>query len=147
MIDSQEFDASLKDLLKRLDDLPGKIEANIVRGALRVALKPIFEAAKAAAPVGDTGRLQQSVRVSSSIKSRRGEVISQVKAGGKTPKGYAFHAYMVERGTKPHGKHPGTPARPFMETAFNEHSDEFVKLYSDYMRKRIPKELGKRGIS
>lgn len=144
---SQEFDASLKDLLKRLDQVPGKIEANIVRGALRVALKPIFEAAKADAPVGETGRLQQSVRISSGIKAKRGEVISQVKAGGKTPNGYAFHAYMVERGTKPHGKHPGTPARPFMQNAFDEHSDEFVQLYSDYMRKRIPKELGKRGIS
>lgn len=159
MIDSQVFDDSLKELLKRLDEIPGKIEANIVRGALRVAMKPIYEAAKESAPIG-TGMLQESVRISSAIKNKwandgegwvrndtKGTVTVQVKAGGKTKDGYAFHAYLVERGTNPHGKHPGTPARPFMKTAFNEHSDEFVRLYSDYMRKRIPKELGKRGIS
>jgi len=91
-----------------LDTLPAKMEANIMRGALRAGCNVIKEAAKANVPVampGSTkfgatmGALRASIRVSAKIDSRNGVVMGTVKAGDKRG---VFYAGWVEFGTKPH---------------------------------------------
>lgn len=153
------FDESLKAVLAELDKIPAKIEQNIVRGALRAAAKPMLEAAQTNVPV-KSGALRDSIRISSNVDRRAGEIKVTVKAGGKTKKGDPYYAHMVEFGTKPHvikgpvrfnGKwymnlqHPGSRPSGFMRRAFDATGGAVVEAYADYMRKRIPKELAKNG--
>lgn len=99
----------LSELQKFLDQLPVKLEANVMRGALRAGLKPIKDAAVANAPVGQPneegkrlyghypGALRDSIRISGTrIKGRR--VTASLKAGGKNKKTGAdvFYAHIIE---------------------------------------------------
>lgn len=104
----------LAQLNKLLQELPVKLERNVVRGALRAGAMVIQKQAKANAPVGKPpgrsarlyglypGALRDSIRVS--VRTSRGTVIASVKAGGKIKKSgvVVFHAGWVEFGTKPH---------------------------------------------
>lgn len=153
----------LKELQRFLDTLPAKVEANIMRGALRAGAKPILESARSSAPVGEpsengrkkynhyVGALRDSFRVSGRINSRKGEVTVSVKAGGKVKKTGAdvFYAHMVEFGTKPHairkgGKvsHPGTSPRPFMRPALDSKSGEAVVAAGNYIKRRLSTKHG-----
>lgn len=104
----------LADLQKMLDTLPAKLEANVMRGALRAGAKVISTEAKRLVPV-HSGALRDSIRVSAKIKG--GRVIASVKAGSKETKktvttkpgggisvGYQnpFYAHFVEFGTAAH---------------------------------------------
>jgi HK97 gp10 family phage protein len=106
----------LKELQAFLDDLPQKMEKNIMRGALSAGARVIRDAAKVNAPVappnannarkygGYAGALRDSIRVSSRIKG--GTVTASVKAGGKAGKSGrgadVFYAHMVEFGAAAH---------------------------------------------
>lgn len=97
-----------------LDQLPAKVERNILRGALRAGAQPILAAAKASAPVarpstenskergGYAGALRDSLRITTKIVNSR-TVIASVKVGGKR-KGSAdvYYARWVEYGTRQH---------------------------------------------
>jgi HK97 gp10 family phage protein len=97
-----------------LDQLPAKVEANIMRGAMRAGAKVIQAEAKRLVPVsppnaenvrlygGYEGLLRDSIRVR--IKLRRGTVTASVRAGGGKVKGTgdAYYARWVEYGTKAH---------------------------------------------
>lgn len=159
MSEKAYFDASLREVLKNLDQLPAKIEANIVRGALRASAKPIVDSAKQNVPE-ETGALRDSIRISSSIDKKKGDVRIQVKAGKRGKKGDPYYAHMVEFGTLPHlikgpiffnGEwrqnvyHPGTRPNGFMRRAFDTTADAVIAAYAAYMRKRIPRELAKHG--
>ena len=112
----------LAELQKFLDQLPAKMEANVMRGALMSGLKVIEKEAKARAPVGVPskvnqkrfnvypGALRDSIRRSGRIDRRDGKVIARLVAGPKTDaKGRkkpgtpdTFYARFVEFGTRPH---------------------------------------------
>lgn len=103
----------LADLNRFLQQLPAKIEAGVLRGALRAGAEVVADAARANVPV-DTGRLRDSIRVSTRL--RRGRVIATIKAGGPTKKRIgskksggvkvqydnAYYATWVEFGTAAH---------------------------------------------
>lgn len=84
-----------KELQAFLDQLPAKVEQNILRSALRQGAKVIAEEAKANAPVKD-GDLRRSIKVS--VRVQRGVVTAKVKAGDEK----AWYAHFVEFGTRPH---------------------------------------------
>lgn len=153
--------SGLADLKKALEQLPAKIEANIMRGAMRAGSKVLADKAKAQAPV-DSGDLQRSIKVST--RSRRGEIKATVRAGDKQ----AYYAHMVEFGTARHmipkattGRrskqvvmafggtvtsqidHPGAKPKPFMRPAFDNHAQESLEAFADYVRKRLAKEAAK----
>lgn len=104
----------LSELNKFLQELPIKVERNILRGALRAAAKPILDEAKALCPVGDPssegkkiyklyrGALRDSLRIGT--KSNGGRVTASIKAGGKLKNGAeVFYAHMIEfTGAVPH---------------------------------------------
>lgn len=156
---SIEFDASLKAVLDQLDKLPAKFEANLVRGALRAAAKPILDDARSRVPV-KTGALRDSLRISSAIKKRAGEISASVKAGGG--KGRVYYAHMVESGVAQHiiegpvaigGRvfknvpHPGFVGRGFMRAAFDNAGQASIDAYGAYIRKNLPKMLAKAGVT
>jgi HK97 gp10 family phage protein len=157
---SKEFDESLREVLRNLDSLPANIERNIVRGALRASAKPIMQAAQQNVPV-KYGDLRESIRISSMVDRQSGEVVVSVRAGRSQKKGDPFYAHMVEFGTKPHkisgprrilGRwfrgttmHPGSPPAGFMRKAFDSTAQASMDAYADYIRRRIDKEIAKRG--
>lgn len=149
----------LAELQTFLDQLPAKMEANVLRGALRAGAKPILEAAKSSAPVGEpsetnriryklyAGALRDSIRISGRIDKRNGKVTASVKAGGKTKSGAdVFYANMVEFGTKPHvigdGTHPGVQAKPFMRPALDAQSGAAIVAVGEYIKKRLATKNG-----
>jgi len=149
----------LAELQTFLDQLPAKMEANVLRGALRAGAKPLLESAKAAAPVGEpseanrrryrlyAGALRDSIRISGRIDRRNGNITAKVVAGGKTKSGAdVFYAHMVEFGTKPHiigdGTHPGVQAKPFMRPALDAQSQAAVVATGEYIKKRLAKKHG-----
>jgi len=161
----------LADLQKFLDQLPAKLEQNVLRGALRAAAKPVMATAKQNAPVGEpsdtnkklyklyAGALRDSIRLSARIDRKRRMVVASVKAGGKSAKTGAdvFYAHMVEFGTRPHSvvkgsslrsyraqtaQHPGMKARPFMRPALDSQAQSAVIAAAEYMKKRLSTKHG-----
>lgn len=148
----------LSDLQKALDTLPAKLQANVMRGALRAAGKPIAEAARSAAPVAE-GDLAASIRIATRVKS--GTVIGRVVAGGKgsSKRGAAYHAHLVEYGTRPHiieakppnkmlaigfarVEHPGARPKPFMRPALDTAHGTALAAMAEYIRNRLKTKHG-----
>ena len=80
----------LKELHQMLQQLPVRIERNIMRGAIRAGANVFRDAARQAAPVDD-GRLKRSIKTSST-NVKRGKVTVNVGSD-------LFYARMVEFGT------------------------------------------------
>lgn len=147
----------LAELNKALQELPARIEANVLRGGMRAASKVMESEVKANVPVDD-GDLKNSIKVRT--RNKRGEVSASVTAGDKK----AFYARFVEFGTaahfiKPKNRkslffaglarevvdHPGQPARPFMRPAFDAAQGPALEAFKQYVADRIPKEFKKAG--
>ena len=105
----------LADLQRALDSLPAKIEANIMRAAMRAGAKVIVDDAKRRVPVatpnaenqrlygGRTGLLRDSIRISSRVRRKAGKLEIRLIAGGKVKGGGdAYYAHFVEFGTAAH---------------------------------------------
>ena len=141
-----------------LDELPARVEGNVVRGGLRAAAKVVEAEAKRLCPVGKSGDLRESIRVS--LRSKHGRISATVKAGNAR----AFYAHMVEFGTarhwiKPKNRkslfvagllretvdHPGAKKEPFMRPAIDGKAGEAIDAMAAYLRERIPKEIDKAG--
>lgn len=104
----------LSELQRFMESLPAKIEANIMRGALRYGIKRILNEAKAKCPVGKpssegakkyklyAGALRDSIRITT--KRKGGRVSASIKAGGKLKNGADVnYAHIIEfTGAKPH---------------------------------------------
>lgn len=147
-----------------LDELPARIEANVVRGGVRAAAKVIQQEAKRLCPLGGSdlpkghapGDLRDSVRFS--VRLRQGRVVASVKAGNAK----AYYAHMVEFGTARHFikpkikkslffsgsgvqqvEHPGARAKPFMRPAIDNKARDAVDALSEYIVNRLPVEVGK----
>lgn len=160
----------LSELQAFLDQLPAKIERNVLRGALRAGAKPVLEAAKAKAPVAPPsaknervyglreGALRESLRIS--VKVRGGKVTASVKAGGGK-KGDVYYARFVEYGTRPHTikardggalsfgggflrsvEHPGARPRPFLRPALDTRAADAVVAAGEYIKNRLATKHG-----
>ncbi|MEO8101333.1 MAG: HK97-gp10 family putative phage morphogenesis protein [Betaproteobacteria bacterium] len=155
-----------------LQQLPVKIEKNVLRGALRAGAKVIMARAKQNVPVsppnsenarlygGYAGALRDSMKIT--VRARGGTVTASVKAGGKTKRGGdAFYAHMVEFGTSAHlinGKlggslflgglfakqvmHPGARPHPFLRPAMDAAAQPAVIAAAEYMKKRLETKEG-----
>ena len=158
----------LEALQAALDELPAKIEANVIRGACRAAAKVVKDEAVRLCPTGKPstenerlygdyeGALRDSIRVS--VRTKRGKVIASIKAGNKQ----AYYAHMVEFGTASHWlkpknrkslflaglfkeaiKHPGAKRKPFMRPAIDGRAEDAVEALAQYIKDRLPKEVEK----
>ena len=162
----------LSELQKALTELPQKIEANIMRGALTAAMRKMQAIAKEKVPT-DNGDLKKSIKVRADRKAlrRRGQVKVSLSAGDKT----AFYAHMIEYGTATYytgngrtvGKsyeitpkvagslffggifrdsitHPGIKPQPFMRPALDQGQSDALATVRDYVAKRLAKEAAKK---
>ncbi len=110
----------LKELDTLLKELPAKIEANVMRGALRAGQKVMMNGAKlnlAEVTKRDSGNLERSLKINFSRKSTRfGWLRSYLIAGSKD----AYYAHMVEFGTAAHFISVKKSARPSRMTRKGE---------------------------
>lgn len=157
VVDSDLKVDGLAELERRLSELPTKLAKNIMRGALRAGGGVFRAEAKTRVPVA-SGALRDSIRVSARLKGT--EVTARVTAGGRTRKGDAFYAHMVEFGTQAHAirskyakplmingrfvrgelQHPGASARPFMRPTFDGGAQRAVGAIAKYIADRLAKE-------
>ncbi len=170
---SQEITVKgLDELQKFLDQLPAKVEKNVLRGALRAGAKPVLAAAKSGAPVGPpsgenarlyggrAGALRDSLRIS--VNAKRGKVTASVKAGGSSKGGPdVYYARFVEYGTRPHTiaaankgflafaggvyksvEHPGARPKPFLRPALDTQAGAAVLAAGEYMKNRLATKHG-----
>jgi len=149
----------LSELNKFLQELPVKIERNVLRGALRAgAAKELLPEAQAnlmSAGAVRTGALIAGLKVGT--RSRGGKVTAYVKAGGK----HGYLARWIEYGVKPHDivakaggmlsflgvfaravRHPGFAARPFLRPALDRSGAAAVNESARYMRERLATKHG-----
>jgi len=146
----QGFDA----LKRRLGLVEQRLRRNILRGAMRAATAVIRKAARALVPLGRTGNLRRSIRVSTRAFAD-GRVVGTVKAGGKL----AWYANIVEAGARPHvitsrdrtGKgalqvggrvvrsvqHPGFRGRRYMARAAEQSEAAASSAFERYVQQRV----------
>lgn len=143
----------LRELDAFLQAMPAKMEANVLRGALRAGAKPVLESARANAPV-KTGTLREGLKITG--RSRRGRVTASVKATGK----HAYLARWLEYGTAAHSitakkggwlffgkfaksvQHPGIKPRPFMRPALDTRARDALLAVGEYIKKRLANKHG-----
>jgi HK97 gp10 family phage protein len=152
----------LRELQAALDALPAKIEANIMRAAMRAGAKVVAAEARSLVPER-SGRLAESVRYGAKLSAKAGQVQAYVRAGGKGRKGgkTVRYAHLVEYGTAAHviragpGKrlpigggfatsvqHPGAKKHPFMRPAADASAQAALQAVGDYIRNRLRTKHG-----
>lgn len=155
----------LDQLQKLLDQLPAKVERNVLRGALRAAARVIEPVAKGGIRQR-SGELAKSLRVS--VRARRGTVTAAVKTD-------LFYARFVEYGTRAHWisvgsskravstlnrwekkgllkigenfvgtsvAHPGAQPRPFLRPALDTQAGAAVMAAGEYIKQRLATKEG-----
>jgi len=143
---AQEFEVQgLKELYATMNELPVKVEKNIMRGMIRAAAKPIYEEARRRAPVLQSldprrvfGALAKSIHIRS-VQVKNGNVVGGVAAGGTAKVGRgknkveadAFYARFVEYGTVK------TPAQAFMRPAIDTKTPEAIAAGAEYAKERV----------
>lgn len=134
-----------------LQTLPAKVEANIMRSALRAGAKVYLAEVKQRIPV-DSGALRDSARITT--RSRKGQVSASVKVGSSN----VWYAHLVEFATRPHTikakpghalnvngrelkrvEHPGTRPQPFMRPAADAAFSAAVQAVQAQVRRRLTK--------
>lgn len=144
----------LKELQALLDTLPAKLEANVMRGALRAGMKPVQADAKAHAAHA-SGLLRDGLKIKT--RSKGGRVYAVLRTTGK----HSFLANWVEYGTAAHTitaknrkglsfgglffqsvDHPGAKPHPFMRPALDARAQDAVVAAAEYMKKRLATKQG-----
>lgn len=142
----------LKELNDFLQQLPVKMEKNILRAALRQGANVVKDQAKQNVPVA-SGLLRDGLKVST--RSSRGVVTASVKATGK----HGYIAKWIEYGTAAHDiaakdggslffggifadkiEHPGSRAKPFLRPALEGKSQEALVAVGEAIKKRLTKQ-------
>ena len=145
IISGRELDAFLQ-------QLPVKVERNILRAAMRAGANEFKKAAKDGVPVDD-GDLKASIRVTTRTKGST--VYASLKAGGRK----APHWHWVEFGTATHKikakpghalsfggvtvqdvNHPGAKPKPFMRPAFDSAAAVAIAAAAAKIRERLTKQ-------
>lgn len=159
----------LAELQKALDQLPEKLQKNVLRGALRQGAKVQMARARELVPVADpsggnkadykgyAGALRDSLRIST--KAKAGVITARVTAGTSKTNKLPYYAIMVERGTAAHYikpktrkslffaglareviHHPGAKKKPFMRPALDGTVQAAVGAVAAYIRKKLERE-------
>jgi hypothetical protein len=142
-----------KELNEFLQQLPVKMEKNILRGAMRAGANVVAPVVQLDAPKA-TGALSMGVKVSTS--ARAGRVMAKIKLTGK----HAFLGKWFEfTGVKAHAikarsggflffgglfvksvQNPGFQPRPFMRPALDAQSQPAIAAIAGYIKGRLTKQ-------
>lgn len=141
----------LAELQEFLDQVPAKLEANVMMGALRSGAEEIKPVAQANVH-SVSGLLAGGLKIGTKIEGNT--VTASLYVTGK----HAFLAKWIEFGTAAHNisaksgalffggmfaksvNHPGARARPFLRPAMDEQAGAAVVAAADYMKGKLTKE-------
>lgn len=160
--------SGLKELQKALQELPARIERNVMAGAVAAGTRVVLAETKAKAP-------DQKIKTrltSKQKKGRPGEIIREIYIKEKEPFD-TFYAKFFEFGTASYytgkgrtvggpyqipkkrgyfvvnGKiikgaiqHPGVKPQPFLRPALDLKAEEAVRTMAAYIKLRLPMETG-----
>ncbi len=130
-IDTTAFDRDVREAIKFLEELPGKLDETAHQDAMLAAAKVVAAEARQLVPVR-TGNLRDSIRVRSSPKRYKPGAL--VIASGSTKAGAkGYHAKLVELGTVK------MAARPFLEPAARTTQSKQVQAAAQATGKRFQK--------
>lgn len=144
----------LRELQAFLDQLPVKLEKNVMRGALRAGMKVVQPVAKQNA-LKASGLYAKGLKVGT--RARGGKVTAYLKATGP----HAFLGPWIEWGTRAHNiaakakgwlsfggifakevMHPGTKPHPHMRPALDSEAGRAVVVAAEYIKKRLATKEG-----
>ncbi len=146
----------LADLQKFLDQLPPKLERNVMRGALGAGMRVVRPVAKSRIR-SVSGLLAAGLKVST--RARGGTVTASLKTTGK----HGWLARFVEFGTAAHSipkltkklnaliiggqfvksvDHPGAKPHPFMRVALDSQAQNALVAAGNYIKKRLESKNG-----
>lgn len=142
----------LSELQAFLDQLPAKMEKNIMRGAMRAGAVVLKDEVQGNVPVR-TGKLRDGLKIKTGSKGAK--VMARVTFTGP----HAFLARWIEYGVVAHiinpksGKylsfaglfarsveHPGFAAKPMMRTALDTRGTAAAVAAGEYIKKRLTKQ-------
>jgi HK97 gp10 family phage protein len=112
-----------RELQEFLNQLPAKMEANVVRGGLRAGVKVLQTEVKENVPVR-MGKLKKSIRISGGVKN--GTVSVFLKIGNKE----AWYGHIVEF------------RKPFIRPALDAVMQRAIDASMAYMRNRLKTKHG-----
>lgn len=120
----------LEEVLKKLYELPTKLEKKVLRSAVRKGAVMIRDKARGYAPT-DTGNLKKSIvvmnkRIDGKIALKVG-VLKRKSKNSKDP----FYARFVEFGTSK------MVAKPFMRPAFDASSDDVLEVVVNDIKLKV----------
>lgn len=137
-----------------LQQVPVKVERNVLRGALRAGMKTVQPVAQRKIH-SVSGELAKGLKIGT--RARGGTVTATLKATGP----HRFIAHLLEYGVRAHviaakGKgwlsffggfaksvqHPGFQPKAFMRPALDEQSTAAVVASAEYMKKRLATKEG-----
>ena len=127
-----QFVFGAKELERMLRQLPEKVARKVVVGGLRAGARVLVKGMKARVPVR-TGKLKQSITVSSAAKVTQGRGL--VSVGFKKP--VSRRAHLTEFGTE-HSR-----AEPFIRPALDQDGPRAITAVGEFLGKGIEREARK----
>lgn len=154
---SEQYVKGMAALQLVLDQLPVKIERNVMRGGLRAGAKVMLNLARGTTAFVDrSGDLRDSLRITTS--ARGGQVQASVIVGPSKSNRRPWYGHIIEGGARPHEikakpggllaigvsrvHHPGIAPHPFMVPAFDAGHAGAVRATADYVRNRLATKHG-----
>ncbi len=120
----------LESLIKKLNDLPDKLEKKVIRSAVRKGAIIVRDKARGYAPK-KTGTLKKSIKIRNN-KSARGITSFKIGPTNDKKKGTdVFYGRFQEFGTSK------MPAHPFMRPAYDESEKEVLDKVIDEIRSKV----------
>ena len=152
---SEQHVKGLRELNEFLQQLPVKIERNVLRGALRSGMKVVLPLSPSKIH-SVSGELAKGLKIGT--RARGGKVTSNLKATGP----HRSIAHLVEYGTKAHTitpksekgwlsflgvfakkiEHPGARSKPFLRPALDAQAQAAVIAAGEYIKSRLETKHG-----
>jgi HK97 gp10 family phage protein len=127
----------LKELDRKLQELPDDLQRKVLRDALKAGADPILTDAKASAPV-KTGALRASLRATASRSRKHGVTVQVITKDGFF-KGEQFYGAFLEYGTR------FIKARAFIAGAFDKNKHRALGLITRSIASGLVRAARRRG--
>ena len=133
-----------KELARKLDNLPKRVEKKVLRQALRSGMRPIHMAAQAYAPI-DTGKLKRSIKLRAIKRNRKGFVGVKITTGSGFFRGEEFYGAFQEFGWRQGPRRLGNqrrqvPGKHFFLRAANNKKDQAAGIVTQEIASGIIRE-------
>lgn len=148
--------SGLEETMKVLKALPEKLQGTVIRKAMKIGIKPMYDDALARAPV-DTGFLRDHLRIETRSSRLKGTITVRVNTSSGQYQGDDFYASFIEYGywkvpirvvggkiySMPRGTEPRVwqEPKPFMRPAFDANKDNAIILTARAMKDLTEKEV------